>query len=217
METTLNVSVSDKLKGEKRSRRYVSDSSTDVKADLRFCFLESSKVKIDLDYCVLKTLPLSETICLVLNRDCLSVSKWLRSSRKEWDILFLPIKFSKQSLIIYDFKVKCFSVNGKATVIEEKELLWHFIATACPWEKYCFLLNLQLALSGSYIPVLWMTGQIYDVQVVLFIFFPLNFSAQIWSQGLCSTFEISRRIEEMVEYQIKCFKKETSELDVACQ
>ena len=64
METALNVSVSDKLKGEKRSRLCVSDSSTDVKADLGFCFLESSKVKIDLDYCVLKTLPLSETICL---------------------------------------------------------------------------------------------------------------------------------------------------------
>lgn len=64
MGTTLNVSVFDKLKGEKRSRPCVSDSSIDVNVYLWSCFLESNIVKIDLEYGVLKTLPLSETICL---------------------------------------------------------------------------------------------------------------------------------------------------------
>lgn len=37
--------------------------------------------------------------------------------------------------------------------------------TAWAWEKYCFLLTLQLDFPKCFIPVWWMAGQIYTVRV----------------------------------------------------
>lgn len=54
---------------------------------------------------------------------------------------------SNRSSAVYDFRQQSFSGSEKAAVDSEKGLLRHVRAAVCSWEKYYFLLALQLPVS----------------------------------------------------------------------
>lgn len=108
-------------------------------------------------------------LCIqVVNQDCFSLSKWLKSSSQERDISFLWIWFqSAKFLIVCDFGEQSFSACKKAAVTQRKG---HFTAVVCLGEKNRILVTLQQVSSVSVIPAWWMTEQMFRVQAKFYLF-----------------------------------------------
>lgn len=132
---------------------YRSISDLDWKNGSRILFLWGEKVKRDMDYSVLKLL---SSFCTQLaNHNCFSVATVTRSSRQKLGGSLLLIKFQTVEVPpVYDFREQSFSVSEKAVVDSKKGLLWHIPGAVCSWEKYYFLLALQLPVS-VFQPVEW--------------------------------------------------------------
>lgn len=137
-----------------KQSRAVYKSGVDFKVDPGSCWLGNYKVNIYVECCVQKFWLLIWSSGLVGNQACFLASRWLRSSRQEWDVSFLLMYVRTAKFLIFMILDNKASQWVRIQLVTQKgRLLWSF-SCSVSLRKVMFPVNFAAGLISHYYLIL---------------------------------------------------------------